>query len=95
MQISQTTARRFVLGRQGLWPGRRWAGQTGVAAALSTCEALQLDPLNVVARSQDIALWGRVADYRPAQLAAAAYEERGFFDYGGCLYLYPMAELPF
>ena len=24
--ISKTTVRRFVLGRQGLWPGRRWAG---------------------------------------------------------------------
>jgi|GEM_PF-2041514 len=26
--ISKTTARRFVLGRQGLWPGRRWGYYT-------------------------------------------------------------------
>ncbi len=24
MAISRVTERRFVLGRQGLWPGRRW-----------------------------------------------------------------------
>jgi len=47
--ISKTTARRFVLGRQGLWPGRRWAGQDGTAEALCTIEEVQMDPLNVVA----------------------------------------------
>jgi uncharacterized protein YcaQ len=25
--ISQQTARRFILGKQGLWPGRRWRGR--------------------------------------------------------------------
>jgi hypothetical protein len=57
-------------------------------------DALQLDPLNVVARSQDIALHGRVLDYRPEHLYQVAYEERRFFDYGGALYMYPMSELP-
>jgi hypothetical protein len=95
MIISQTTARRFVLGRQGLWPGRRWAGPAGTAEALRAAEAVQLDPLNVVARSHDIALWGRVLDYRPEHLDGATYGERAFFDYGGNLHVYPMAELPF
>jgi uncharacterized protein YcaQ len=54
-----------------------------------------MDPLNVVARSHDIALWGRVATYRPAMLHRAAYEQRQFFDYGGSLFLYPMSELPY
>ena len=49
--ISQQTARRFVLGKQGLWPGRRWKGKKGVAQAIRICEAVQLDPLNVIARS--------------------------------------------
>ncbi|HSN74269.1 MAG TPA: crosslink repair DNA glycosylase YcaQ family protein [Anaerolineae bacterium] len=93
--IAPTTARRFVLGRQGLWPGRRWAGVEGAAEALTAMEGLQLDPLNVAARSQDIALWGRVQDYRPEHLHQVAYDERRFFDYGGWLFLYPMAELPY
>lgn len=95
ISISSLTARRFILGRQALWPGRRFLGRAGVSQALQACEALQLDPLNVVARSHDIALWGRVLDYRPEYLYQAAYEEREFFDYGGGLFMYPMAELPY
>lgn len=95
VQISKQTARRFVLGRQGLWPGRRWAGKEGVAVAIQACEAVQMDPLNVVARSHDISLWGRVLDYRPELLEQVMYTERRFFDYGGLLSIYPMAELPY
>jgi uncharacterized protein YcaQ len=93
--ISKQIARRFVLGRQGLWPGRRWRGKKGVVEAMRTGEALQLDPLNIAARSQDIVLHSRVLDYKPEYLYQAAYEERQFFDYGGWLAMYPMEELPY
>ncbi len=93
--ISQQTARRFILGRQGLWPGRRWKGKKGVAQAIRTCEAVQLDPLIVVARSQDIVLHSRVSDYKLEHLYQVAYDERQFFDYGGWLAMYPMEELPY
>ena len=95
INISKQTARRFVLGRQGLWPGRRWSGKHGTAVALRECEAVQLDPLNVTARSQDIVLHSRVLDYKPEYLYKVAYEERQFFDYGGWLAMYPMEELPY
>ena len=93
--ISQQTARRFVLGKQGLWPGRRWKGKKGTAEAMRACEAVQLDPLNVAARSQDIVLHSRVLDYKPEYLYQVAYKDRQFFDYGGWLAMYPMAELPY
>jgi uncharacterized protein len=93
--ITNITHRRFILGRQGLWPGRRWRGLEGAAASLTACEALQLDPLNMVARSHDIALYGRVIDYQPEQLGTLCYQQRGFFDYGGALFIYPMEELPY
>lgn len=93
--ISKTTLRRFILGRQGLWPGRRWEGLEGTAEALRTLEEVQMDPLNVVARSHDIVLWSRVNDYRPVYLGQLLYETRQFFDYGGGLCIYPMTELPF
>ena len=93
--ISKTTARRLVLGRQGLWPGRRWAGQDGTAEALRAIEAVQMDPLNVVARGHDIVLWSRVIEYRPDYLDHVLYDKRQFFDYGGALFIYPMSELPF
>src|SRR5215208_1895393 len=93
--ISQQTARRFVLGKQGLWPGRRWKGKKGTAQAIHACEAVQLDPLNITARSQDLVLHSRVLDYKPEYLYQAAYGERKFFDYGAWLPMYPMSNLPY
>jgi uncharacterized protein YcaQ len=93
--ISQKTARRFVLGKQGLWPGRRWKGKKGTVQSIRTCEAVQLDPLNVIARSHDLVLHSRVLDYKPEYLHQVAYEDREFFDYGGWLAMYPMSNLPY
>ena len=93
--ISKQTTRRFILGKQGLWPGRRWKGKKGTAQAIRACEAVQLDPLNVVARSQDIVLHSRVLDYKPDYLYQVAYKHREFFDYGGWLAMYPMSDLPY
>jgi len=42
--ISQQTTRRFVLGKQGLWPGRRWKGKKGTSQAILTCGAVQFYP---------------------------------------------------
>jgi uncharacterized protein YcaQ len=95
INISKQTARRFVLGKQGLWPGRRWKGKKGTAQAIRECEAVQLDPLNIFARSQDIVLHSRVLDYKPEYLYDVAYKERQFFDYGGWLAMYPMSDLPY
>ncbi len=93
--ISRQTARRFVLGRQGLWPGRRETGALGAANALRRSEAIQVDTINVIARCHDLALWSRTLDYQPADLDRLMYQERQFFDYGGILFVYPMAELPY
>ena len=95
MEISRQTARRFVLGRQGLWPGRRWRGARGTEQAMRTVEHLQLDPLVVVGRAQDLMLQSRVIDYRPDDWAVQTYERRRFFDWGGWLAVRPMAELPY
>ena len=84
--ISQQTARRFVLGKQGLWPGRRWRGLRGTGQAMRAIEYLQLDPLQIIARSHDITLHSRVLDYKPEFLYDVAYKERQFFDYAGPLY---------
>jgi uncharacterized protein YcaQ len=94
LQVSQSVARRFILGKQGLWPGRRWAGRAGTLEAMHAIEHLQLDPLVVVARSQDIMLRSRVQDYTPELWQELAYGERRFFDWGSWLAVRPMEELP-
>lgn len=93
--IDQRTARRYLLGRQGLWPGRRWRGLEGTAQALRYCEAVQIDPLCVIARNHDLTLHSRVIDYQPEYLDQLLYRDREFFDYGGAIFIYPMNELPY
>lgn len=92
--INIEIARRFVLGKQGLWPGRRWQGINGAEQAMRAMEYLQLDPLQIVARSQDIALHSRVLGYTPGMWEEVAYTHRKFFDWGGWLSVLPMDELP-
>lgn len=94
LTIDSDTARRFILGKQGLWPGRRWRGLDGTAQAMQAIEFLQLDPLQIIARSHDITLHSRVLDYTPGLWETAAYDQRGFFDWGGWLAVRPMDELP-
>lgn len=88
------TARRFILGKQGLWPGRRWRGLKGTEQSMRAMEYLQLDPLQIIARSQDIQLYGRVLDYAPGMWENVTYKKRKFFDWGGWLAARPMDELP-
>src|SRR5512147_1523299 len=94
LTIDLDIARRFILGKQGLWPGRRWRGLKGVEKALRAMEYLQLDPLQIIARSQDIALHSRVLDYKPGMWEKVTYQQRKFFDWGGWLAVRPMDELP-
>ncbi len=93
--LTKQTARRLILGRQGLFPGRRAGGKDGTEAALRRSEAIQIDTINVLARSHDLALHSRVVDYHPADLDALLYTERKFFDYGSILMVYPSDELPY
>ncbi len=94
LTITIGTARRFILGKQGLWPGRRWRGITGTEQAMRAMEYVQLDPLQIIARSHDIKLHSRVLDYTPGMWEDLAYQQRKFFDWGGWLAVRPMDELP-
>src|SRR5689334_20404225 len=94
LTIDIETTRRFILGKQGLWPGRRWRGLAGAEQAMRAIEYLQLDPLQIIARSHDIKLYSRVLDYTPGMWEDLAYRQRKFFDWGGWLAVRPMDELP-
>src|SRR5215210_4114939 len=94
LTITIDTARRFILGKQGLWPGRRWRGIKGTEQAMRAIEYLQLDPLQIIARSHDITLHSRVLDYKPDMWETVTYKKRKFFDWGGWLAARPMDELP-
>jgi uncharacterized protein len=92
---SQVTARRFILGRQGLWPGRRWSGRRAVDKPIRYLTEIQVDPLNVIGHSQDLVLWGRIDGYRSDQLEDALYKRRSVFEWGGALAIRSIEELPY
>jgi uncharacterized protein len=93
LTISLQTQRRFILGKQGLYPGRRWQGPGGVRQAIESGVVVQIDPLSIIARSHDIVLHSRVLGYTPDFLAALMYRDRAFFDYGGVVRVFPMQAL--
>lgn len=95
IHVSREVARRFLLGRQGLWPGRRWRGLPGTERAMRAMANLQLDPLQAVARAQDLALASRVLDYHLDDWAILTHERRRFFEWGGWLAVRPIEELPY
>jgi len=95
LTIDVQPARRFILGKQGLWPGRRWRGIKGTEEAMRAMEYLQLDSLQIIARSHDIMLQSRVLDYKPDMWEAVTYQQRKFFDWGDWLAVRPMDELPY
>jgi uncharacterized protein YcaQ len=94
LEIPLEVARQFILGKQGLWPGRRWQGLAGTEQAMRAIEQLQLDPLVLLARAHDLILHARVLDYHPEDWAKLTYDQRRFFDWGGWLAVRPMDELP-
>lgn len=95
IRISRQTMRRFVLGKAGLFPGRRWRGADGVRQVLQNTGSVQIDPVHVIARNHDLILWSRVANYQPEHLDDLAYNRRICFDYGTTLFMYPMEEIPY
>jgi uncharacterized protein YcaQ len=95
LKVDAQTARRFLLGAQGLWPGRRWAGERGVLDAVRQIGSIQVDPLNVVGHSQDLVLLSRVDGYRPEHLDRALYHQRTLFEWGGALNIRPIESLPY
>jgi len=95
LSVTTEVARRYLLGLQGLWPGRRWDGKEGAAQAIHALGSVQMDPVMIVARSHDLVLWSRVEGYNPDFLDQLMYRDRRFFDYGGHLDIYPIEELPY
>ena len=62
---------------------------------MRTMEHLQLDPLAIMARAQDLMLHSRVIGYRVDDWAKLTYGKRRFFDWGGWLAVRPIDELPY
>ena len=69
MQLSQKEARALMLAAQGLHRRpKKKATKADVLGAIRRMGALQIDTINVVARSPYLVLWSRLGDYEPKWL---------------------------
>jgi uncharacterized protein YcaQ len=65
--LTVAAARSLALAAQGLLhPPAATASKEGVLAAIRRMSALQIDTINVVARSPYLSLWSRLGEYDPA-----------------------------
>lgn len=94
LTINLEIARRFILGKQGLWPGRHWRGGEEARRAMRAIEYLQLDPLQSSPAATTSHCTSRVLDTTLGLWEEVAYGQRKFFDWGGWLAVRPMDELP-
>jgi uncharacterized protein YcaQ len=71
----------MLLARQRLAGERASANADGVLDVVRDLGCLQLDPINVVARSHLLMLWSRIGPYDPAILDSLLWERRELFEY--------------
>jgi uncharacterized protein YcaQ len=80
--LDPVLARRLVLSRQRLaGPPPAATGAGAVMEVTADLGSLQLDPVNVVARSHLLVLWSRLGGYDRADLDTVLWGERRLFEY--------------
>lgn len=79
--IAPAVVRRLALTRQRLAGPGPATGTAGIVEVARDLGALQLDPINVVARSHLLVLRSRLGHFAPGDVATLLYEERQLFEY--------------
>jgi len=79
--VAPAVVRRLALTRQRLAGPRPATGAAGIMEVARDLGALQLDPINVVARSHLLVLRSRLDHFAPDDVATLLYEDRQLFEY--------------
>ncbi len=81
LQLSLQTARRLAITRQRLAGTQPEPSPDGILSVVRDLGCLQIDPINVVARSHQLVLFSRVGPYDMAHLDTLLFRERKLFEY--------------
>jgi hypothetical protein len=81
LRLSLGEARRLAVRSQHLAGPEPPAGLDGLRQVLRGLRVLQLDPVNVVARSHLLVLWSRLGGFDRADLDTLLWDERWLFEY--------------
>jgi uncharacterized protein len=76
-------ARRLAVAAQGLTASRARAGPAALRAVLERLGAIQIDSINVVARSHELVLAARAGPHDPAAFERLVYRRRAGFEHWG------------
>lgn len=79
--LSPITARRLAVAAQQLDRPPETADSSTILNLIRRLGCVQLDPINVVARSPLLVLWSRLGRYRVADFEALLWQERALFEY--------------
>ncbi len=79
--ITPTIARRLAITKQRLAGPRPAGGVAGVVEVARDLGAVQMDPINTVARTQLLVLRSRLPHFTPADLETVTYQQRQLFEY--------------
>jgi len=80
-ELTPALARRLFLIKQWLADPPVAVDRARIMGLVRDLGCLQLDPINVVARSHLLVLWSRLRRFDPADLDALLWEERRLFEY--------------
>jgi len=80
-ELTPALARRLFLIKQWLADPPVAVDRARIMGLVHDLGCLQLDPINVVARSHLLVLWSRLGRFDPADLDALLWEERRLFEY--------------
>ena len=81
IEISARTARRLAVRAQRLDRQASTTDKNQMLSLIRQLGCLQIDPLNVVARSPLLVLWSRLGNYDVADLESLLWEDRLLFEY--------------
>lgn len=79
--LSRTQARQIAITTQYLAGPNHNCDANGAMEIINRLGCLQLDPINVVARSHLLVLWSRLGNYDPAVLDTLLWQEHRLFEY--------------
>jgi uncharacterized protein YcaQ len=81
MELSLEQTRRLAIRGQHLSGPQPGQGLDGMREVLRSLRVLQIDPVNVVARSHLLVLWSRLGGFDRADLDTLLWQERWMFEY--------------